>query len=82
MVKYYTRACNFFTLGKFSKEKIKKKLAIPLHGNKLISFDSIEILTRKNIKRININIINKLQKKIKKSLLDIKNISKRKILRV
>ena len=74
MVKYYTRACNFY-FGQVSKEKVKKKLAIPLHGNKLISFDSIEILTRKNFKRININIINKLQTKIKKKvLLDIKNI--------
>ena len=78
MVKYYTRACNFY-FGPISKEKIKKKLAIPLHGNKLISFDTIEILTRKNIKRININRIDKLQNKIKKKvLLDIKKISKKK----
>ena len=46
MIKYYTRACNFY-YGSISKEKIKKKLSLPLNGNKLISFDSIEIITRK-----------------------------------
>ena len=45
MVKYYTRACNFY-YGEISKEKVKKK-SLPLNGNKLISFDSIEIITRK-----------------------------------
>ena len=48
MIKYYTRACNFY-YGKISKEKIKKKACLPLNGNKLISFDSIEILTRKSL---------------------------------
>ena len=51
MVKYYTRACNFY-YGPISKEKVKKKQSIPLHGNKLISFDTVEILTRKGAKRI------------------------------
>ena len=46
MVKYYTRACNFH-YGSTSQEKVKNKQSIPLHGNKLISFDTIEILTRK-----------------------------------
>ncbi len=78
MLKYYTRACNFY-FGQTSKEKVKKKLAIPLHGNKLISFDTIEILTRKNIKRIHINRINKIQTKIKKKVSsDIKKISRKK----
>ena len=80
MAKYYTRACNFY-FGRISQEKVKKKLAIPLNGNNLISFDNIEIITRKNIKRINIKKINNLRNKIKKKvLIDIKQISKKKIL--
>ena len=51
MIKYYTRACNFY-FGPISNEKVKKKLAIPLHGNRLISFDTIEIISRKNIRKI------------------------------
>ena len=42
MIKYYTRACNFH-YGKYSKFLINKKLALPLCGNKHISFDKIEI---------------------------------------
>ena len=41
MKKYYTRACNFY-YGSISKEKIKKKLALPLNGKNLISFDREE----------------------------------------
>ncbi len=78
MIKYYTRACNFY-YGAISKEKIKKRLALPLNGNSLISFDSIEIITRKNKKKINIKEIknqsNKIKKKIKK---DIKLITQKK----
>ena len=82
MIKYYTRACNFY-YGSISKEKIKKKLSIPLHGNKLISFDTIEIISRKNIKRINVKKLNKLQPKIKKKAqYDIKQVSKKKYLKV
>ena len=78
MIKYYTRACNFY-FGSISLEKVKKKQSIPLHGNRLISFDTIEILTRKKIKRININKIEKLNKSLKKKILtDIKNILKKK----
>jgi len=65
MIKYYTRACNFY-YGSISKEKIRKKLSIPLHGNELISFDTIEIISRKNIQRINVRKLNNLQLKIKK----------------
>ena len=46
MIKYYTRACNFY-FGSISKEKIKKKKSIPLNGNNLISFDTIEIIIKK-----------------------------------
>ena len=75
---YYTRACNFY-YGKTSIEMLKKKKALPLHGNKELSFDTIEILSRKNKKIINIKKINSLsvylKNKVKK---DIKNITKRK----
>ena len=78
MVKYYTRACNFY-FGKTSKEKVRKKLSIPLHGNKLISFDTVEILSRKNKRKININKINSLSGKIRKKIhFDLKQISKKK----
>ena len=78
MIKYYTRACNFY-FGSISIEKVKKKLSIPLHGNKLISFDKIEIISKKNIRRININEISILEKTLKKKILiDIKHISKKK----
>ena len=78
MTKYYTRACNFY-IGPISLEKVKRKQSIPLHGNRLISFDTIEILTRKKVRRININKINKLNKNLKKKVsIDIKNILKKK----
>ncbi len=63
MEKYYTRACNFY-YGSLSKEKIKKKLSLPLNGNNLISFDNIEIITRKYKKKIHIKKIKKLSNKI------------------
>ena len=68
MIKYYTRACNFY-YGNISKEKIKKKVSLPLNGNKLISFDSLELLTRKSKKKINIKDIKKLPFKLKKKVL-------------
>jgi len=78
MIKYYTRACNFY-YGSISKEKIKKKLSLPLNGNSFVSFDNIEIITRKYKKRIHIKEIknqkNKIRKKIKK---DIKLITQKK----
>ena len=78
MEKYYTRACNFY-YGKNSLEKVKKKLALPLSNNNLLSFDTIELITRKSKKKINIKNIKfqskKLQLKIKK---DINLITKKK----
>ena len=65
MEKYYTRACNFY-YGSNSIKKIKKKISLPLNGDKSISFDCIEIITRNSKKIININKINKLPKNIKK----------------
>ena len=79
MEKYYTRACNFY-YGSNSKKKISQKISLPLNGNSLISFDSIELITRKSKRIININKINKLPRNIKKKVfLDLKNIIKKKI---
>ena len=67
MKKYYTRACNFY-YGSISKEKIKKKLSLPLNGNDLISFDNIEIITKKNKKKIHIKEIENQNIKIKNKI--------------
>ena len=80
MRKYYTRACNFY-YSTNAKNLIKKKLALPLCGNKNIAFDCIEILSRdKKVKLINIRNIKNLTNQIKKTVLkDLKKIvSKRK----
>ena len=78
MKKYYTRACNFY-YGSLSKKLIKKNKTLPLNGNENISFDYLEIISRKNKKLIHIKDIKKLsislQKIIKK---DLKIISKKK----
>jgi dihydropteroate synthase len=75
MRKYYTRACNFY-YGKNAKNLIRKKLALPLCGNKNIAFDNIEILRRnKKTKLINIKKVKKLPNQIKKIVLkDLKKI--------
>ncbi len=79
MIKYYTRACNFY-YGQTSKEKVNKKTSLPLNGNKLISFDSIELITRKKRKLIKISDIKKLpsilRKKINQDLKEITKIKK------
>ena len=78
MTKYYTRACNFY-FGPTSKEKVEKNLALPLNGNKLISFDTIEIISRKKTTRLNLNQIRKLKKSTKKKIsFDLNQISKKK----
>ena len=78
MSRYYTRACNFY-YGLKSKTLVKKKKTLPLNGNSEISFDKIEIISRKSSKTINLDKIHKLpislKKKIKK---DIKKISLKK----
>ena len=74
MQKYYTRACNFY-YNKTSREKVKNKTSLPVGGNKSISFDTIEIITRTNKKKINIRSIKSLPSKVKKKVLaDINNI--------
>ena len=66
MIKYYTRACNFY-YGKQANSLIKKKIALPLCGNRNLAFDKIEIFRRNKYftqsKLINITKIKKLKKK-------------------
>ena len=78
MSSYYTRACNFY-YGPISVEKVNKRLSLPLHGNKMISFDTVEIISRKGIKRVNFKKVKKLKTQIREKVLsDIKLISKKK----
>ncbi len=78
MQRYYTRACNFY-YGNQSKILINKKRSIPLHQIKEISFDHIEIITRKSKKKISINQIKYLPNDLKKKIyLDIKKIKSKK----
>ena len=76
MRNYYTRACNFYH-GAKAQTLIKKKLALPLCGNKSLAFDHIEILSRKKKCRVvHIKKINLLDKILKKTVQnDIKKIS-------
>ena len=78
MVKYYTRACNFY-LGQKSKEKVNKGSALALGNNNSISFDSIEIITKKYKKKIHIREIKNQSYKVKKKINeDIKLITRKK----
>ena len=78
MKRYYTRACNFY-YGHLSKELVKKKKTIPIHQIKEISFDNIEIITRKSKKRISIDKIKYLPKNLRNKInLDLKKINSKK----
>ncbi len=78
MVKYYTRACNFY-FGQISKKKISEGKALPLNNNNLISFDSIEVISRKDKKKIYITEIKKQNHEIRQKIKeDIKLITKKK----
>ena len=57
MIRYYTRVCNFY-YGTQSKILVSKKKSIPLNQNKEISFDHIEIITRKNKKKFQLMKLN------------------------
>jgi len=59
MKKYYTRVCNFY-YGKLSIKLVKQKKTLPLNGNKEISFNQIEIISRDTKKLINFKDIKKL----------------------
>ena len=78
MKKYYTRVCNFY-YGSRARNLIKNKRALPLNGNLEISFDHIEIFSRKNTKLVHLKDIKKLPLKLKKKINeDLKKILKRK----
>ena len=78
MSRYYTRACNFY-YGTQSKNFVRKKKTIALNQINEISFDQIEILTRKSKKKIFINQIKTLPKILKiKVNFDLKKIKSRK----
>jgi len=78
MIRYYTRVCNFY-YGSKSKTLVKKKKTLPLNGSNQISFDKIEIISRKSSKIISLDKINELPRDIKKKIKkDIKTISKNK----
>src|SRR6056300_551341 len=78
MTRYYTRACNFY-YGKNSENLVKSKVTLPLNANKFISFDEIEIITRKLKKKIKLKKIKYLPKNIKKKITkDIRLISSKK----
>ena len=67
MSRYYTKVCNFY-YGQKSKILVKKKKALPLNGFSNISFDHIEIISRKSKKIISIKEIKKLPIKLKKKV--------------
>ena len=78
MLRYYTRVCNFY-FGNNSKILVNQKKSIPLNGNKEISFDQIEIITRNSKKKIFINQIKYLPKLIRKKInFDLKKIKSKK----
>ena len=67
MRRYYTRACNFY-YGNESKILINNKKSLPLNGNKKISFDSVEIISRKSRRKILIKDLYKLPKLLQKNI--------------
>ena len=78
MQRYYTRACNFY-FGNQSKFLVDKKKTIPLHQIKEISFDHLEIITRKSKKKIPINKVKQLPSNLKDKIkADIKKIKSKK----
>ena len=78
MKRYYTRVCNFY-YGENSIKLVNKKKSIPLNGNKKISFDQIEVISRNSKKIIPLNKINNLSKFFKKKIIsDLKNIKLKK----
>ena len=83
MIKYYTRACNFF-YGKKAEKLILQNKALPLNASKNFAFDTIEIIKRNN-KKVNFKIIKTSEiKKLSKNILknvnkDLKRICKKKI---
>ena len=78
MSRYYTRACNFY-YGLKSKSYVKQNKALPLNGINEISFDKIEIISRKSNKKLSIKEINTLPKLIKRQVKkDLKTLTTKK----
>ena len=78
MRRYYTRVCNFY-YGNESRLLVDSNKSIPLNGNKNISFDYIEIISRTSKRKISINKINSLTKSLKKIIkIDLKKIRTKK----
>ena len=78
MIKYYTRACN---LNYHHKSKLKEKnnKHFFLHGVKKISFNTVEIISRKyKKKKIKISNIKYLNKSLKKKYIPILEILEKK----
>ena len=67
MSRYYTRVCNFY-YGETSKLLVRKKKSLPLNGNNSISFDQVQIITRKSKKKISLKEIDTLPRLIRKKL--------------
>ena len=77
MKKYYTRVCNFY-YGQLSEQLIKQKKSFPLNGNKKISFNKIEIISRDSRKIIDLKNIKKLSKLLREKIdKDLKIITKK-----
>ena len=75
MRRYYTRVCNFY-YGKESKKLLSKKKTLPLNGLQEISFDHVEIITKKSKKKIFIKDIKKLPNSLQKQIiLDLNKIT-------
>ncbi len=67
MSRYYTRLCNLY-YGNSSKKLVNSNKTILLNGNKEISFDQIEIITRNSKKKIFVNQIKYLPKLIRRKI--------------
>ena len=67
MSRYYTRVCNFY-FGNKSKALVKEKKTLPLNGTNQISFDQIEIVSRKSKKKVSLNKLDSLPNNIKRKI--------------
>jgi len=78
MPRYYTRACNFY-YGNQSRRLVNNKKTVPFNQIREISFDQIEIFTRKSKRRIFLNQIKNLPKSLKTKIkFDLKKIKSKK----
>ena len=78
MSRYYTRVCNFY-FGNKSKALVKEKKTLPLNGTNQISFDQIEIVSRKSKKKVSLNKVDSLPNNIKRKIkFDLNLITKKK----